>query len=388
MRTGFIKVATACWAISILLGGIARAQTYTVLTLQQNACAIGFNNQFQVLATEIGDVVIWDRTGRRSTGIDPRVFSNRLRLNDAGAIAAIANEQLFVWANGATTFLPIPTDRIGIPSSVRKFTSSGIILFETTPGVRWAFDVRSSQLFDLRALTGAFIADINPDGLMGGSSPGGGPYLRFPDGRTAVPWPEDVAVDRVGPSGHFAGGNNLLREAAVLLYGRPDGSVTRIPLGGQGIVAVFDINRRGDVLGEILPLFGLPRSFVYTDGRLLQPPGVPIAMNDAGYMAGNPDIGSCSRLDVFIPRVTAPAGVSVSIAGPTVTLNWQETYGALDYVLEAGSFAGAANLFVGSIGQRTTFTATVPPGRYYVRLRARNDAGAGPASEEVIVDVP
>jgi hypothetical protein len=36
----------------------------------------------------------------------------------------------------------------------------------------------------------------------------------------------------------------------------------------------------------------------------------------------------------------------------------------------------------------TSFQAAVPPGRYYVRVRAVNASGAGAPGDEVIVDVP
>lgn len=55
------------------------------------------------------------------------------------------------------------------------------------------------------------------------------------------------------------------------------------------------------------------------------------------------------------------------------------------YVLEVGSTPGASNL-VGAfpVGDTTTFDASgVPPGTYYVRIRAVSAGGIGPASDEV-----
>ena len=77
-----------------------------------------------------------------------------------------------------------------------------------------------------------------------------------------------------------------------------------------------------------------------------------------------------------------------SISGRTVTLTWQEPVGALDYVIEVGSFSGGTNLISAPIGPHTSLTATAPPGRYYVRVRARNDVGLGAASVEAVIDVP
>jgi hypothetical protein len=33
-------------------------------------------------------------------------------------------------------------------------------------------------------------------------------------------------------------------------------------------------------------------------------------------------------------------------------------------------------------------TGAAPPGRYHVRIRARNGCGVGPASPEIVIDVP
>jgi hypothetical protein len=58
-------------------------------------------------------------------------------------------------------------------------------------------------------------------------------------------------------------------------------------------------------------------------------------------------------------------------------------------VVEAGSASGLADLATISTGAVVTpFSATAPPGTYFVRVRAVNGAGAGPPSAEAIVVVP
>ncbi len=86
-----------------------------------------------------------------------------------------------------------------------------------------------------------------------------------------------------------------------------------------------------------------------------------------------------------------PTGLAAVVTGRTVTLSWQgpQAAGALRYTIEAGSAPGMANIGVALIGSNTTVAVpNVPPGVYYVRVRAQGDGGAGPPSNEVDVRVP
>jgi hypothetical protein len=67
---------------------------------------------------------------------------------------------------------------------------------------------------------------------------------------------------------------------------------------------------------------------------------------------------------------------------------WRATPGALEYLVEAGTSPGASNFFSSSVGASLSVGAIVPPGRYYVRVRARNSAGVSTSSEELVVIVP
>jgi hypothetical protein len=59
------------------------------------------------------------------------------------------------------------------------------------------------------------------------------------------------------------------------------------------------------------------------------------------------------------------------------------------YIVEAGSVSGASNITTFDTGTtRTSLTVLgVPAGTYYVRLRARNDAGMSAPSNEIVVTV-
>jgi len=89
---------------------------------------------------------------------------------------------------------------------------------------------------------------------------------------------------------------------------------------------------------------------------------------------------------------SAPAAPSLqvpSVNGSTVVLIWTAAADASNYILEAGSQTGLANLANQAIGNTTTFTAvSVPRGTYFVRVRARNACGTSAPSNERIIVVP
>lgn len=88
---------------------------------------------------------------------------------------------------------------------------------------------------------------------------------------------------------------------------------------------------------------------------------------------------------------SAPRSLSSSVSGSTLTLSWQAPVlgTPTSYVLEAGTASGLSNITTLDLGSAaTTFVvAGVPPGTYYVRLRARSAQGVSPVSNERVVTV-
>ena len=85
----------------------------------------------------------------------------------------------------------------------------------------------------------------------------------------------------------------------------------------------------------------------------------------------------------------APANLAAQVTASTVTLTFSPPGGPiLGHQIEAGSGPGLANLAVVPTGPAGQFVAqNVPQGTYYVRVRAVDITGIGPASNEVIVVV-
>ncbi len=86
----------------------------------------------------------------------------------------------------------------------------------------------------------------------------------------------------------------------------------------------------------------------------------------------------------------APSGLVTSVAGNVVYLAWTAGAGnATTYIVEGGSAPGLSNLGVIALGSLDTAAAgAVPPGTYYLRVRAANAVGPSAPSNEVVVVVP
>jgi hypothetical protein len=88
----------------------------------------------------------------------------------------------------------------------------------------------------------------------------------------------------------------------------------------------------------------------------------------------------------------APRNLQANVfSGGRVFLAWAAAPGAVTtYLVEVGAAPGISNLAVFDTGSATPgFNASgVPPGSYFVRVRAANGSAVGPASNEIRVDVP
>jgi hypothetical protein len=85
----------------------------------------------------------------------------------------------------------------------------------------------------------------------------------------------------------------------------------------------------------------------------------------------------------------APSSPGAAVAGSTVTLSWLAPSGPVTgYIIEGGSATGLSNLAVLPIEPVTTKSFPgIPPGTYYVRIRAVNALGRSVASDEVVIVV-
>ena len=111
------------------------------------------------------------------------------------------------------------------------------------------------------------------------------------------------------------------------------------------------------------------------------------ARNTAGVSAPTAEVM------VVVGNVPAPPSapsLTHSVSGSTVTFTWSApAFGPVTgYIIEAGSATGLSNLAVATVGNVLTQSfAGVPPGTYYVRIRAVNALGVSVVSNERVVIV-
>ena len=83
-----------------------------------------------------------------------------------------------------------------------------------------------------------------------------------------------------------------------------------------------------------------------------------------------------------------PTALTAQVRGNAVTLTWSPSPGAARYVIEAGSAPGLADVVPGFAMGPTPglFVPGVPPGRYYVRVRAGYGAVLSAPSNGIVVE--
>jgi glucose/arabinose dehydrogenase len=108
------------------------------------------------------------------------------------------------------------------------------------------------------------------------------------------------------------------------------------------------------------------------------------AFNDHGISGPSPEV----EVRVGCAPPPAPSGLGAEVGGGYAEVFWDAAAGATSYVLEAGSGPGLSDVAVIPTVTRR-LAGPVPPGTYYVRVRAATEScGTGDPSPEIVVTVP
>jgi hypothetical protein len=98
--------------------------------------------------------------------------------------------------------------------------------------------------------------------------------------------------------------------------------------------------------------------------------------------------GYCLAAAVILSPPPAPSHLAATVTGRQVTLTWADPGDTSEFEIEAGLAPGRRDLAL-RLGLVTEFSVdNVPPGVYYVRVRAINEIGTSPVSNEMQVIVP
>lgn len=401
--------------VALALPDPAAAQSYRLIELQplpgDTTCsAIEMTNDLHAIGTSGGfdapRYVIWDATGR-PTLLPVPPYTRSLRINNHGEIAGTRGlgppppffPKLASWPS--VPFRLTDAGAIDLPGPpnasvlAQGLTDTGILLlyqnvsFSFPLGFLWA--VYQNQLYQLTADAIA-PAGISDAGFFGFNQAGLVPLVQWPGAPPFSPWPEVIPLQQIGPGGHAVGAG-WLDGVEQIRYRTPDGLVT--PFVSGSTLFAGRLNRTGDLVGR-LDSSASSLVFLFRNGQLTDLthviPGRPLSnarqITDTGAIlvaieSATPNCGA-----FLIPAaLDPPVNLTFTLSGQVVTLQWSASPGAVDYVVEAGSVAGGSDLYRAAVGAALSVSVTAPPGRYYVRVRARAANGESAPSNEILVVV-
>lgn len=280
-----------------------------------------------------GGFGVFDASGRRLARSASFAFQRDLEMD---------GDRLFVAAGERVT-----------ASSLATGAPLGFVPTNLNSGVPGAF-TRVRLLSDLLVATGVF------DRVDGHARLG---LAAFPAGATAPPAPLTAAVRGSTLSLGWAPPPGGVPDAYLVEAGRAPGATD---LGAFTTTAT-------SIAGDVPP----GTYYVRVRGLTAQVRG-----------------SASAEAILTVPAPARPPGQPERLTGFVdqngVFLSWGAAPGnAESYVLEAGTRSGAADIgAIGLGGITTRFFAVAPRGLYYLRVRARNQHGLGPAGNEVVLSVP
>jgi hypothetical protein len=306
-----------------------------------------------------------------------------------GAAASTGGIQL---VSGINFALDERTDAPGAPTSFRVVTSGSVARFSWSAPSLFNAPAPTSYLLEAGGSPGTTFITLPVPGTGTSFSvsnvPPGTFYVRIRAFNGTVQGPASNEVRLVVGAGGLG-----LPDAPTNLSAFVSGSLLTMtwnpPLGGGPpsgyIVEAGTASGASNVasLPVANPRFTytpVPSGYFFLRVRSRNAAGVSVASPEVMIVAGG------------VPSPPpAPNFSSTSVSGSTVTLNWQAPPRSTptSYIIEAGSAPGLANLAVVNTGT-TALTASfggVPPGTYYVRIRAVNAQGASVVSNERTITV-
>ena len=130
----------------------------------------------------------------------------------------------------------------------------------------------------------------------------------------------------------------------------------------------------GASVGNVRSVSGnVPPGRYYARVQAVNQQGAGPMSPEISFVAGGPD------------QPANPTGLAITWNGTVATLTWNPSSGASRYYIEAGSSSGTNNIAVIEVGAATRYVVDVPPGTYFVRVRAASATAVSGPSNEIVV---
>ena len=408
-------IAAAGLACALLVSSPAAAQPYRLVSLDTSLRVFDINTDLVAVGSAGGTGVPFIVRDNQPRLFPEAGFLSSATVTDGGLITGARalsdrSSRVFRVRSGGEDLREIET---GGPGSLfQTFTdllgvsNGGTLLITSGVLVRGARIIGSQILWDGTTQVPlntrydvpptATIVDFGADDLIGGYFDDR-PFLQRPGEPAFRPWSGIGLVLRIGPGGHVYG-----KSIDQPVLRGPDGIVRPIPQLGDRLF-VSSVGVAGELVGnDWNPTTSRFEAVIVRDGRvenlndLVTIPGEYLELATKVTAGGailaralnvNEQIGSIHNV-LLLPTLLAPSGVQFAVSGGVVSLSWQPSRGATEYIVEAGTASGLTNVFNGSVGRATSISGSVPAGRYFARVRARDAFGTLSApSTEVVIDV-
>ncbi len=169
------------------------------------------------------------------------------------------------------------------------------------------------------------------------------------------------------------------RTVSLLWNGSAGATQYRIEVGSQsGLTNLVNFDTGSTATS--LSVANVPDGRYYVRIRAIGPGGVSGPSNEVVISVGVPP---CTG------PPPAPTGLTFSRTGRLVSLTWSVPSGLTGLQLEVGSGPGITDVAIFPLDPTSAgVAANVPPGTYYVRLRAINSCGSSLAANELGIEVP
>jgi 5-hydroxyisourate hydrolase-like protein (transthyretin family) len=303
---------------------------------------------------------------------------------DAASGLPIAGVTLDIWrvVGGSVTLVSAATTAVS-----GAYSASGLSVGSYLVSTRGNHTFRNETFDDIPCLGMSCSTAVVATGTQVGVTAGGTATANFglsrgdgitgtvTDAATALPLPNVTVQLYQSPSGLFAGSATSNGLGQFFLRGAPNGTYVAFTSNSLGY--------RNEIFNNIPCATSCSVNTAIASGTAITVTGAA-AFVDAQLLPG---IDFALNLRTDAPG--APSNLRIVTSASTARFTWSAPSlfnGAAptSYLLEAGGAPGATFITLPVPGTGTSFSVpNVPPGAFYVRLRALNGTAAGPASNEV-----